>query len=550
MSISTATRHPLHRNSADKPTTDGFRPVGNRRQMARLGERHARNHRHYYLHCHTTCHPATITTCRVKASFSRRKLEIGTEIRPNANYESGGRKWLFVVRDSHDVFSKKLLEFIRNFGDSYRHLLTTPGDATMSPILRRLTALAAAFLPALAFAQPPDLAEYKTVEQAVAAKEMKDRTAASAQPGFLGIYAEERDGKVIAGEVATDSPAARAGLKRGEVLLAVDGKSLDGAQSFREAVAGKGPGASVKLGVQRDGKTAEVTATLAAPSRPQKPGAPRAVLGIDVEPRKEGDGVVIRQISANSPAERARLKVDEVLLKFDGTDVASSDKLKELIAAKKPDDSITLTLLIADKQVEMKVTLGAVGGGGGGAGRRGGGGGGGGGMGPGGAGWDARGMQYWKKDAYKLAIVLIEYPDVKCNPKVPVTAWQDAMFSKASFKKTATGETAYGSLFDYYLEQSYGHLKVSGKAFAPVQVSKKRAEYGTPGTNRMALLTEALDKITARDGKDALKEFDGVIFIYAGGRMQVARGSLYWPHRSSVSYQGKRWPYFICGEGG
>jgi hypothetical protein len=31
---------------------------------------------------------------------------------------------------------------------------------------------------------------------------------------------------------------------------------------------------------------------------------------------------------------------------------------------------------------------------------------------------------------------------------------------------------------------------------------------------------------------------------------EAPRGSLYWPHRASVSHQGKRWPYFICPEGG
>src|SRR6185295_18277052 len=91
---------------------------------------------------------------------------------------------------------------------------------------------------------------------------------------------------------------------------------------------------------------------------------------------------------------------------------------------------------------------------------------------------------------------------------------------------------------------------VVGKAFEPIEVSKKRIEYNEGG-NRFALLTESLDKILERDGKDALKDFDGVIFIFAGGRVPNApRGSLYWPHRASVSHQGKRWPYFICPEGG
>ena len=41
-----------------------------------------------------------------------------------------------------------------------------------------------------------------------------------------------------------------------------------------------------------------------------------------------------------------------------------------------------------------------------------------------------------------------------------------------------------------------------------------------------------------------------MFFIYAGERFNAARGSLYWPHRSSVSHGGKRWSYFICPEGG
>jgi M6 family metalloprotease-like protein len=81
-------------------------------------------------------------------------------------------------------------------------------------------------------------------------------------------------------------------------------------------------------------------------------------------------------------------------------------------------------------------------------------------------------------------------------------------------------------------------------------VKKKREEYGTANGNRTELLTEALDKLLARDGKDALKDFDGVFYIYAGGRMTVPRGSLYWPHRASVTHNGKSWPYFICPEGG
>ncbi len=247
---------------------------------------------------------------------------------------------------------------------------------------------------------------------------------------------------------------------------------------------------------------------------------------------KDGPGVVIEQVLPGSVAEHAKLKVGEVVLKIDGTTVAGAVSLRDALADKKPDDTVTLTLLLAEKTVEMKMKLGAELAG---EGRP--------------AGWDRR-AGYWTKPAYRIAIICVEYPDTKHNEKIPVKAWEDSMFSKGTYNKTSiTGQTVYGSMHDYYLEQSYGNLKIEGKAFEYVEVSKKRSEYATG--DRSALLTEAMDKLLARDGKDALKDFDGVFYIYAGASYTPAiRGSLYWPHRASVNYKGKSWPYFICPEGG
>src|SRR5262249_37310612 len=142
--------------------------------------------------------------------------------------------------------------------------------------------------------------------------------------------------------------------------------------------------------------------------------------------------------------------------------------------------------------------------------------------------------------------------DVKHNAKITAKAWEEAMFSADSYKTTATGQTAFGSMRDYYWEQSYGLLKIEGKSFDHVVVSKNRGQYeSTPGS-RSPLLGEAMDKLPAREGTDALKEFDGVFFIYAGtfNRTTDPRGGLYWPHRASFNHQGKRWDYFICSEGG
>jgi M6 family metalloprotease-like protein len=385
------------------------------------------------------------------------------------------------------------------------------------------------------YAAEPDLSEYRTVDNAITTRIAKAGPAIAPRAAFLGVHvAADNKGRLTVGEVAVDSPAAKAGVQRGDRLLKLDGKDVNDEAAFHDLLRAKAPGDAVKLVLERQDKQLDVKATLEPVSRPMVQGRQKAVLGVQVATVKDGEGVTIEQIVAGSAAERAKLKVGEVILKIDDVALAGPDKLNEVLAEKKPDDVVTLTLVLAEKAVEMKVRLGGeqvV------EGRR-----------PGG--FDRAGG-YWTKGVYRLGIICIEYPDAKHNPKVPIKAWEESMFSQGTYNKTsATGQTVYGSMYDYYLEQSYGTLKIEGKAFEYVEVSKKRAEYGGTGSNRTALLTEALDLVLKRDGKDALKDLDGVFFLYAGERMQVARGSLYWPHRSSVSHQGKRWPYFICPEGG
>jgi M6 family metalloprotease-like protein len=402
------------------------------------------------------------------------------------------------------------------------------------PVLVVLGLLTAGHL----LAGPPpaerDLSEYRTVETALTAK--INRAAApkfSVRPAYLGVHLDsDAQKRLVITDVDPSSPAAKAGLQRGDLLRTLDGKTVTEDEAFHDLLRARSPGDVVRLGLSRGDRPRDVTATLAPLSRPMAQGRARAALGVQVTAASSGEGVTIEQIFAGSPAEKARLKAGEVILKIDGIALSGAGQLRELLAAKQPDDVVTMTLLLAEKAVEMKVRLGAeqVT-----DGRQG--------------GWDTRGGRYWTDPVYRLAIICVEYPDVKHNPKIPAKAWEESMFSHGTYKKTSvTGQAVYGSLYDYYLEQSFGTLKVEGKAFDYVEVSKKRADYATG--NRPALLTEALDKLLVREGKDALKEFDGVFFLYAGDRFPAARGSLYWPHRAIVNHNSHRWPYFICPEGG
>jgi M6 family metalloprotease-like protein len=418
------------------------------------------------------------------------------------------------------------------------------------PSLLSLLALLPMLSAGLALADPPAATDpakgsalpgdYRTVETAATAKITRAASAtASAQPSYLGISldADGRGGLAVA-DLAADSPAARAGVRPGDRLLTLDGKAVKDDAAFSDLIRGKSPGDTVKLGLSRQDKRLDVAVTLASRSHPMPPGRQRAVFGIQVA-AKGSEGLTIERVTPGSAADKAHLKAGEVILKIDGEAINSPEKLGEVLDSKQAEETVTLTLFLAEKAVEMKMKLGAetvADGRPAGFDTRGGGRGG-----PGGG--------YWTKPAYRLAFIGVEYPDVKHNPAITPKAWQEAMFSHGTYTKTnVTGQAVHGSLYDYYYEQSYKTLQVEGKVFDYVQVSKKREEYATG--NRMALLTEALDKLLDREGKDALKEFDGVFFVYAGARYPAARGSLYWPHRASVNFKDRRWPYFICEEGG
>jgi serine protease Do len=81
--------------------------------------------------------------------------------------------------------------------------------------------------------------------------------------GWLGVSVQELQtpGVGIAG-VERTGPAARAGLRPGDVVLSVDGTKVETARELIRVVARKPPGASVSLAVRRQGRDVEIPVTV------------------------------------------------------------------------------------------------------------------------------------------------------------------------------------------------------------------------------------------------------------------------------------------------
>jgi Do/DeqQ family serine protease len=92
--------------------------------------------------------------------------------------------------------------------------------------------------------------------------------------GYLGVTLAPLDAKaqakfkvahgVLVAQVGDDSPAAKAGLFAGDVVVAVDGTEVREVSKLRNAVAIKGAGKTTTLDIRRDGKAKQLTVKLGA----------------------------------------------------------------------------------------------------------------------------------------------------------------------------------------------------------------------------------------------------------------------------------------------
>ena len=131
--------------------------------------------------------------------------------------------------------------------------------------------------------------------------------------GHLGVYiqdvtpalAESFHLKTVAGavvsDIAPDSPAAKAGLKSGDVVLQYDGKAIPDSRRLKFAVAASRPGEDVKLNVLRDGKEQIITAKIGA-----EPGGKRS----DGTKQDKDDTGVLEGVGVSDLTQAARGEFD------------------------------------------------------------------------------------------------------------------------------------------------------------------------------------------------------------------------------------------------
>jgi serine protease Do len=121
--------------------------------------------------------------------------------------------------------------------------------------------------------------------------------------GYLGIAMEPAGGGLRIMQVMKDTPAAKAGLVVGDVILKVSGVTVSDPEQFQAEMVKRKPGDQITLHVQRGGGEKDIDATLG----PRPSGDNRAELqnhmGSDLSPRRSGYPTILTHDSVVKPAD-------------------------------------------------------------------------------------------------------------------------------------------------------------------------------------------------------------------------------------------------------
>ena len=236
--------------------------------------------------------------------------------------------------------------------------------------------------------------------------------------GFLGVYAEnisrENMGRfhvnqvrgVGVTQIVKDSPAEKAGLRKDDVILRVDGENITSVRKLNRVVSELAPDQSVKITVSRGGSEQDITATIGKRSNSSFAndlfkGQPRIWKWEGNEPRTfkwdgplfkggatdddgpvfalnnsrrigvsameltkqladyfgiaGGKGVLVTSVTEDGPAAKAGIRAGDVITAVDGEAVDSLSAMSRVINRKK-DGDVTLTVVRNKAQQTFHVT--------------------------------------------------------------------------------------------------------------------------------------------------------------------------------------------------
>jgi serine protease Do len=154
----------------------------------------------------------------------------------------------------------------------------------------------------------------------------------------------------IVTQVEGNSPAAKAGMKVGDLITGLDGREISDASQLQVTVGQTRPGSTIKLQVLRDGKNMDIPITLEKmgardksedESASTESGKPRWGLALSditsdvrqqLQAPEDVKGAVVERVSPGSPADNAGLRPGDVILSVNRHQTSSVTEVKKALA--------------------------------------------------------------------------------------------------------------------------------------------------------------------------------------------------------------------------
>lgn len=173
---------------------------------------------------------------------------------------------------------------------------------------------------------------------------------------------EGRDGALV-DDVVPDSPAAKAGMKSGDIVTKYQGKPVRNSSQFRNAVAATAPNTKAEVELFRDGKRLTVQVTVATltdqgVAQEEEAGASEESegLGLSVRPltpelanqigvKEDVKGVVVAEVNPGSVAARAGVRGGDVITSVNGQPVRNPTEFRDVMQKQKLDSGVRLQVV-------------------------------------------------------------------------------------------------------------------------------------------------------------------------------------------------------------
>lgn len=186
---------------------------------------------------------------------------------------------------------------------------------------------------------------------------------------------KDSEGALVS-QVVEGSPAEKAGIKAGDIILKFNDNVVKGAAHLKNLVGKEKPGASANMSVYRDNKTLEIPVkiaertqkALASSGATDSPGETSNDLGIQIEKvpasvsskmgLKDGEGLLVKDIASDGAGAKIGLRAGDVILEIDGTAVSGMDEFKKAVSTAKKNKVIRLMIQRGSAKIFLAGTLG------------------------------------------------------------------------------------------------------------------------------------------------------------------------------------------------